>query len=116
MSLAVPDADPSCLLCIPVDGIGPVAPPQTGQLSRVVPERSMQAAGTPLLLTVPRDSPFVPANLAEVLYRTMAATGAGISVAHDGERMQQVYALLRCELLPDLLDCLDNGGRKAGTW
>ena len=74
------------------------------------------AAATPLLLTVPCDSPFVPVHLVETLYRAMTATGAEISVAHDGERMQQVYALLRCELLPDLLDYLENGGRRVDTW
>jgi molybdenum cofactor guanylyltransferase len=77
---------------------------------------AMQAAGTPLLLTLPCDSPFVPAHLADTLYRAMTATGAQISVAHDGERMQQVHALLRCALLPDLLDYLDNGGRRVDTW
>jgi len=77
---------------------------------------AMQAARTPLLLTLPCDSPFVPVHLVDTLYRAMTATGAEISVAHDGERMQQVHALLRCELLPDLLDYLDNGGRRVDTW
>ena len=77
---------------------------------------AMQAAGTPLLLTVPCDSPFIPARLLETLYRTMTQAGAGISVAHDGERLQQLYALLHCALLPDLQDYLDNGGRKVETW
>ena len=76
----------------------------------------MQAAGTPLLLTLPCDSPFVPARLVETLYRAMTAADAEISVAHDGKRLQQVYALLRCELLPALLDYLGNGGRKVDTW
>jgi molybdenum cofactor guanylyltransferase len=77
---------------------------------------AMQAAGTPLLLTVPCDSPFLPAQLAETLYSALTAAGAGISVAHDGKRLQQVYALLRCDLLPDLLEYLNNGGRKVDTW
>ena len=77
---------------------------------------AMQAARTPLLLTLPCDSPFVPVHLVDTLYRAMTATGAEISVAHDGERMQQVHALLRCALLPDLLDYLDNGGRRVDTW
>ena len=41
---------------------------------------------------------------------------ADISVAHDGHRMQPVFALLRCELLPDLLTYLEGGGRKIDTW
>jgi molybdopterin-guanine dinucleotide biosynthesis protein A len=75
----------------------------------------MQAASTSLLLTLPCDSPFLPAHLVDTLYRAMTATGAEIIVAHDGERMQQVYALLRCVLLPDLLDYLDNDGRSVDT-
>jgi molybdenum cofactor guanylyltransferase len=76
----------------------------------------MQTAGTPLLMTVPCDSPFVPAGLAETLYRAMAASSAEICVAHDGDRLQPVYALLRCDLLPDLLAYLHEGGRKIDTW
>ena len=77
---------------------------------------AMQAAGTPLLLTVPCDSPCMPAQLAGTLYSAMTEAGAGISVAHDGKRLQQLYALLRCDLLPELLDYLDNDGRKVDTW
>jgi len=77
---------------------------------------AMQAAGTPLLLTVPCDAPCIPAQLAETLYRAMTQAGAGISVAHDGKRLQPVHALLRCDLLPDLLDYLNNGGRRVDAW
>jgi molybdenum cofactor guanylyltransferase len=76
----------------------------------------MQAADTPLLLTVPCDSPFVPPDLGERLLRVMRDTGAGICVAHDGERLQPVHALLKCRLLPDLLVYLNGGGRKIDTW
>jgi molybdenum cofactor guanylyltransferase len=76
----------------------------------------MQAADTPLLLTVPCDSPFVPPDLGERLLRVMRDTGAGICVAHDGERLQPVHALLKCRLLPDLLAYLNGGGRKIDTW
>ena len=76
----------------------------------------MQTAGTPLLMTVPCDTPFVPAGLAETLYRAMASSSAEICVAHDGDRLQPVYALLRCDLLPDLLAYLHGGGRKIDTW
>ena len=76
----------------------------------------MQAATTPLILSVPCDSPFVPADLAPTLYNALQRAGADISVAHDGARMQPVFALLRCELLPDLLAYLDAGGRKIDTW
>ena len=76
----------------------------------------VQAAATPYLLTVPCDSPLLHPALAENLFRALEADQAEISVAHDGTRMQPVFALLRRELLPDLLAYLKNGGRKIDTW
>lgn len=76
----------------------------------------MQTCSTPLILTVPCDSPFVPDRLTDRLYRDMVDTDAEICVAHDGVRMQPVFALLRCELLPGLLSYLEGGGRKIDTW
>ncbi len=77
---------------------------------------AMQETDTPLLLSVPCDSPLLPANLAEKLYAAMVREDAEISVAHDGERMQPVFALLKRELLPSLLAYLQAGGRKIDTW
>jgi len=76
----------------------------------------MQAADTPFVLAVPCDSPFVPAQLCDTLRHAMEKVDAEISVAHDGIRMQPVFALLRCELLPSLLSYLNGGGRKIDTW
>lgn len=76
----------------------------------------MQTCNTPLILTVPCDSPFVPDRLTDRLYRDMVDRDAEICVAHDGVRMQPVFALLRCELLPGLLSYLEGGGRKIDTW
>ena len=68
------------------------------------------------IVTVPCDSPFIPATLVETLYRALHDQQADISVAHDGTRMQPVFAMLRCTLLPDLLAYLDGGGRKIDSW
>lgn len=76
----------------------------------------MQATGNPWLLTVPCDSPFVPAQLAATLGHALVNEQAELSVAHDGVRMQPVFALLDCRLLPSLLDYLNGGGRKIDTW
>jgi len=76
----------------------------------------MNATDTTFIVTAPCDSPFIPDNLVEMLYRALAENEADISVAHDGERMQPVFALLRCSLLPGLLAYLDEGGRKIDTW
>ena len=76
----------------------------------------MQATGKPWLLTVPCDSPFGPAQLAATLGHALVTEQAALSVAHDGLRMQPVFALLDCRLLPDLLDYLNGGGRKIDIW
>ena len=88
------------------DYLGPLVGMATG----------MQASTRPYLLTVPCDSPLVPTHLAATLYRAMISENAELSVAHDGVRMQPVFALLNCKLLPSLLAYLDGGGRKIDTW
>lgn len=76
----------------------------------------MHTTDKPYIVTVPCDSPFIPGTLVETLYRALEDQQADISVAHDGARMQPVFALLRCELLPSLLAYLNEGGRKIDTW
>lgn len=77
---------------------------------------ALQASDTPYLLTVPCDSPLLPVDLCVRLYRALTTANAEIGVAHDGARMQPVFALLRRELLQDLLVYLEQGGRKIDTW
>jgi len=88
------------------DFLGPLAGIATG----------MQAANKPYLLCVPCDSPFPHPQLVDKLFQTMQQQTANISVAHDGQRMQPVFALLNCTLLPDLLTYLQEGGRKTQQW
>jgi len=88
------------------DYLGPLAGMATG----------MHSTDTSYIVTVPCDSPFIPEMLVEILYRALHDNQADISVAHDGVRMQPVFALLRCDLLPSLLAYLDEGGRKIDTW
>jgi len=76
----------------------------------------IQHAHTEFVVTVPCDSPLLPNILVSKLYRQLMHDDAEIAVAHDSERMQPVFALLRCDLLPHLLDYLDTGGRKIDTW
>ena len=76
----------------------------------------MRNTEKPYIVTAPCDSPFVPDTLVETLYRALHDNRADISVAHDGARIQPVFAMLRCELLPGLLAYLDEGGRRIDTW
>ena len=88
------------------DYLGPLVGMATG----------MDATDKPYIVTAPCDSPFIPETLVETLYRSLNENQADISVAHDGVRMQPVFALLRCELLPGLLAYLNEGGRKIDSW
>jgi molybdenum cofactor guanylyltransferase len=76
----------------------------------------MAAAGTEWLLTSPCDSPQVPADLGARLWQAVARDGAEIGVAHSGERLEPVFALLRCSLRGDLEAYLDSGERKIDRW
>ncbi|MDZ7753707.1 MAG: molybdenum cofactor guanylyltransferase MobA [Gammaproteobacteria bacterium] len=76
----------------------------------------MAASHTPLLLTLPCDGPMVAPDLAARLAVALEGSGADIAVAHDGTRMQPVYALIRCALLPSLEAFLAAGDRKIDLW
>lgn len=72
------------------------------------------AATTPWVLVVPCDTPFLPGDLIE---RMAAGMGSHrIAVAHDGERLHPVVALLERSLAGDLHDALQAGERKVGRW
>jgi molybdopterin-guanine dinucleotide biosynthesis protein A len=77
---------------------------------------ALQIARTPFVLTSPCDSPFVPADLAARLYGALMKAGADIVIAHDGERLQPVFALIRTGLLSSLLGYLESGERKIEPW
>ena len=92
------------------DADGDYAGPLAGMAS------AMQRATTRYILTVPCDSPLLAPNLGERLFGALVADDAEISVAHDGARMQPVFALLGCALRRSIVDYLESGGRKIDAW
>jgi molybdopterin-guanine dinucleotide biosynthesis protein A len=92
------------------DSVGDFAGPLAGMAS------AMQNAKQAWLLTVPCDSPLLPADLAERMYAQMIRDDAEIAVADDGERMHPVFCLLRRDLLASVLEFLDGGERKIDRW
>lgn len=64
----------------------------------------------------PCDSPLVCNDLVARLGAALTQEKVRIAVAHDGERLQPVFALLERSLLDDLMRYLDNGGRKIDRW
>lgn len=77
---------------------------------------SMRVVDTPLMVTAPCDSPFVPGDMVERLYMQLVHEEADISVAHNGERIQPVFSLLKTSLLDSILSYLKQGERKIDKW
>ncbi len=76
---------------------------------------AMAQATTPFILTAPCDCPFIGADLAA---RLAAACDdqATIAVAHDGQRLQPVFAMMPVALRADLEAFLAAGERKIDRW
>jgi molybdopterin-guanine dinucleotide biosynthesis protein A len=74
----------------------------------------MKAARHPLVLTVPCDSPFLPADLAARL--SSALEDRQVAVAKTGDQAHPVFALVRTSVLDDLEAFLRGGGRKIDAW
>lgn len=76
----------------------------------------MRAASSKYVAFAPCDSPLVCGDLVARLHAALSLAGARIAVAHDGDRLQPVFALLECSLRDDLMRYLDSGGRKIDRW
>ncbi len=85
---------------------GPLAGLHTGLL----------ACETPLLVTTPCDSPFLPEDLVARLRDALEAAGADLAVAKTGEQPHPVFSLVRREVLNGLTAFLETGGRKVDAW
>jgi molybdenum cofactor guanylyltransferase len=77
---------------------------------------AMEVVETPYVLTVPCDGPLLTETLVERLAAALEHESAEIAVAHDGRRMQPVYALIPVALKPSLQRYLDGGDRKVDLW
>jgi len=77
---------------------------------------ALHKTNTPYLITVPCDTPFISNNLALTLTTTILKEEAEISVAHNGERLQPVFCMMRKTMMPSINDYLQKGGRKIDEW
>ena len=73
---------------------------------------ALSAARTPLVVTAPCDSPFLPEDLVFRLFSALTAAGAELAVARTFDQPHPVFCLCRREVLPHLTDFLESGGRK----
>ena len=99
-----------CNCPVIADGIGGYAGPLAGMAS------ALSAIETKYLLTVPCDSPLLSPHYAHRMYTEISKNHSEICVAHDGKRMQPVFALLRRDLLKSLSAFLENDGHKIDAW
>lgn len=88
------------------DWPGPLAGLHAGLLS----------AAHDYVLTVPCDTPFLPANLLSRLQRGLLAQSAEAAVAVTGGRRQPAIALYHKNVLPKLEGYMGAGGRKVNDW
>ncbi len=76
----------------------------------------MQRVGTDFILTLPCDGPFLAEDYVVRFVEQQRASDRPIVVAHDGERLQPVHALISTGLLGSLENFLATGDRKIDRW
>jgi molybdopterin-guanine dinucleotide biosynthesis protein A len=90
------------------DAVGGFAGPLAGL------HAGLRAARHPLVLTVPCDSPFLPADLLARLRGALA--DRDLAVARTGDQPHPVFALVRASVRANLEAFLAGGGRKIDAW
>jgi len=76
----------------------------------------MSCASTPLIVTSPCDSPFLPLNLVARLHDALIAGDADLAVAKTFDQAHPVFCLTKTELEPHLRAFLESGQRKIDKW
>ena len=76
---------------------------------------AMQSVKTSHIITMPCDGPHLSDDYVSRLINTSSDKEC-IVVAHDGERLQPVHALIPVNLIHSLIDFLASGERKIDRW
>jgi|TARA_B100000959_G_C14911911_1_gene595534 molybdopterin-guanine dinucleotide biosynthesis protein A len=71
---------------------------------------------TPYLATAPCDTPFISRNIVEKLSLSILSEKTEISVAHNGDRLQPVFCVMKKDLITSINNYLRKGGRKIDQW
>src|SRR5512145_2050356 len=74
----------------------------------------LKAAAHPLVVTVPCDSPFLPADLVSRLKNSLKENQ--LAVAKTGDQPHPVFALMKRDVRESLEAFLAQGGRKIDAW
>lgn len=70
----------------------------------------------PWLATAPCDAPRLPRDLVARLARAASTRQLQVAIAHDGERLHPVFALIHVDALPTLRAYIATGRRRADGW
>lgn len=79
-------------------------------------ERGLAHAAHGLVVTVPCDSPFLPADLVRRLRAPLDAGEADLAVAKTGDQAHPVFSLMRRDVHGSLREFLASGQRKIDKW
>ncbi|MEE4379088.1 MAG: molybdenum cofactor guanylyltransferase MobA [Candidatus Competibacteraceae bacterium] len=77
---------------------------------------AIRATKNAYVLSVPCDSPLLPTDYAQRMRAVLEREQAELCVAHDGQRLQPVFALLSKTLESSLSAYLEAGERKIDRW
>jgi len=80
---------------------------------------AMKVASTSHIITMPCDGPLLPDDLVSRMLTVLGDTSdtqETLVVAHNGERLQPVYALIPINLVNSLEKFLEEGNRKIDLW
>lgn len=77
---------------------------------------AMKTTEADYIITLPCDGPMLPKDLVSRLANELKSDPDGIAVAHDGERLQPVYALIPIKHIDSLEHYLASGDRKIDLW
>lgn len=94
--------------------VSDILPGSLGPLAGI--HAGLHTCNTQFLLITPCDCPFLTTTLSERLAQAIEENNTLIAVAHDGERMQNTFALINIALTDSLSLYLQRGGRKLNTW
>jgi molybdopterin-guanine dinucleotide biosynthesis protein A len=79
-------------------------------------ERGLAHAATPLVVTAPCDSPFLPLDLVDRLRTALDGNRSQLAVARTGDQAHPVFSLMRREVHASLREFLESGQRKIDKW
>ncbi len=78
--------------------------------------RGLARSKSKYLLTVPCDGPLLPLDLAQRMLQFAQQENAKAVLAFDGQYRQPSYNLIHKDLLPALIQSLENNEHKLGKW